>query len=138
MTSTSRKQMHARLACMMGGRAAEEVIYGIDEVSSGASSDFKQATRLAYNMVTRFGMSNKVGVVATDELEHMSDEQKRLVDTEVKEILTNAYNNAKTILSTRKQELDRVAVALLEFETLSGEEIKQVAQGKALDKRIFS
>lgn len=138
VTSTSRKQMLARLACMMGGRAAEEVIYGADEVSSGASSDFKQATRLAYNMVTRFGMSNKVGMVATDELEHMSDEQKRLVDTEVKEILQNAYNNAKGLLTTRKSELDRVAQALLEFETLSGDEIKQVAQGKTLDKRIFS
>jgi len=138
VTSTTRKQMLARLACMMGGRAAEEVIFGVDEVTSGASSDFKQATRLAYNMVTRFGMSNKVGMVATDELEHMSDEQKRLVDSEVKEIVQTAYNQAKALLTQRKSELDRVAIALLEYETLSGEEIKQVANGKPLDKRIFS
>lgn len=83
-------------------------------------------------------MSKKVGMLSTDELERMSDDQRQLVDMEVKEILQSAYNHAKTLLTTRRDELDKVAGALLEFETLSGEEIKLVAQGKKLDKRIFS
>jgi len=136
MVSFSRKQMLAKLSCMMGGRAAEEVIFGEQDVTSGASSDFKQATRLAYNMVTRWGMSSKVGNIYHEELEKMSDEQRKLVDEEVSDLLQKAYINAKDLLKRHEQELHRLASALLDFETLSAEEIKQVISGHKLNKKL--
>jgi len=132
--SVSRKQMMATLAVCMGGRAAEEFIYGQDEVTSGASSDFKKATGLAYNMVAKWGMSDKVGKTHFEK-EKMSDDQKRVIDSEVKELLNHSYNNAMNVLKTHQEALHRVANALLENETLSAEEIKLVAEGKPILKK---
>eukprot|EP01117_Protostelium_nocturnum_P014960 TRINITY_DN5753_c0_g1_i1.p1 TRINITY_DN5753_c0_g1~~TRINITY_DN5753_c0_g1_i1.p1 ORF type:complete len:702 (-),score=233.24 TRINITY_DN5753_c0_g1_i1:62-2167(-) len=131
--SVSRKEMHAKLACMMGGRAAEEVVYGHSEVSSGASSDFKQATQLARSMVTLWGMSDEVGLISLD-YEKTSGNQRAMIDGEVKKILQDAYELAKKLLTDRRKELDRVADALLELETLSAEEIKDVANGKKVQR----
>ncbi|PRP84821.1 hypothetical protein PROFUN_07475 [Planoprotostelium fungivorum] len=133
--SVSRKDMKATLACIMGGRAAEEIVYGHDEVSSGASSDFKKATQLAHNMVTKWGMSDKIGMMYID-IDKISDEEKKTVDAEVKIILQEAYENARSLLTTHRTELDRIAEALVEMETLSGEELKKVAKGERV-KRPF-
>ncbi|KAM7493430.1 hypothetical protein LguiB_028039 [Lonicera macranthoides] len=126
-TSVSRKQMLARLDVCMGGRVAEELIFGESEVTSGASSDLQKATELARAMVTKYGMSKQVGVVThnyDDNGKSMSTETRLLIEQEVRELLERAYNNAKTILTVHHKELHVLANALLEHETLSGSQIK--------------
>ncbi|KAF8783593.1 hypothetical protein HU200_000533 [Digitaria exilis] len=125
--SVSRKQILARLDVCMGGRVAEELIFGDREVTSGASSDLKQATRLARAMVTKYGMSERVGLVSySDDNNSMSAQTRGMIDKEVKDILDRAYNNAKTILTKHDKELHALANALLEQETLSGAQIKKL------------
>ncbi|XP_026451961.1 ATP-dependent zinc metalloprotease FTSH 4, mitochondrial-like [Papaver somniferum] len=122
-TGASRKHLLAKLDVLMGGRVAEEVTFGENEINSGASSDLQRATSLARAMVTKYGMSKAVGLVA-DEYDNgrssMSVETKR----EVRDLLDRAYSNAKTILTTHHNELHALANALLEKETLTGTEIK--------------
>ncbi|GFP90125.1 ATP-dependent zinc metalloprotease ftsh 5 mitochondrial [Phtheirospermum japonicum] len=126
-TSVSRKQMLARLDVCMGGRVAEELIFGEGEVTSGASSDLQQATSLARDMVTKYGMSKEVGVVAhnyEDNGKSMSAETRLVIEREVRGFLERAYDNAKTILTANSKELHALAGALLEQETLTGSQIK--------------
>ncbi|RWR72581.1 Peptidase M41 [Cinnamomum micranthum f. kanehirae] len=128
-TSVSRKQMLARLDVCMGGRVAEELIFGENDVTSGASSDLQQATSLARAMVTKYGMSELVGFVShnyDDNGKSMSTETRLLIEKEVRQFLERAYNNAKTILTIHSKELHALANALLEQETLSGSQIKSL------------
>lgn len=129
-TSMTRKQMLARLDICMGGRVAEELVYGEQNVTSGASSDIQQATNLAKAMVTRYGFSSKVGVVFIDEKAKHSGETQSFIDDEVRELLTNSYARAKAVLEGHRKELDFIAQGLMEYESLSGHEIVEISQGR--------
>lgn len=129
-TSMSRKQMLARLDVCMGGRVAEELIYGAENVTSGASSDIQQATRLARAMVTKYGLSDKVGIMFIDEKLPLSSAAQEDVDREVRSLLVNSYSRAKQILQTNAKELEIIANGLLEYESLSGSELVDLMKGK--------
>ncbi len=128
MTSMSRQQMLAKLDVCMGGRAAEELIFGADHVTSGAESDFSQATQLAEAMVTRYGMSEKLGKVSYDK-QSESPETRARIEAEVKQLLDDSYTRAKKLLVTKQKELHNLAGALLEYETLTGDQVRLAAQG---------
>ena len=135
------QQMVSRLAIMMGGRVAEEIIFGKENVTSGASSDIEQATRLARAMVTRWGFSEELGVVAygenQDEVflghsvarqQNVSESTAQVIDREVRRLVTEGWDEAKRVLTTRLEDLHTLAKALLEFETLSGDEIRDLLE----------
>ncbi|CAI7921354.1 unnamed protein product [Closterium sp. NIES-53] len=129
--SVSRTQMLARLDVCMGGRVAEELVFGPGEVTSGASSDIVQATRLAREMVTKYGMSEAVGVVAhdyEDDGRSMSTETRLTIEREVRALLQRAHDNARAILVKHEAELHALAGALLERETLTGAQVKAVLE----------
>lgn len=128
MTSMSKAQMIAKLDVCMGGRAAEEVMFGSEQVTSGASSDFQQATSLAEAMVTQYGMSEKLGRV-TYEKERESAETRALIESEVRWLLEQAYSRALRVIKDHMTELHRLAEALLRHETLTGDEVKLAVQG---------
>ena len=133
--SQSRQEMIARMAMAMGGRAAEELHFGYDKVSSGASSDIEQVTRIATAMVTEWGLSDAVGPIAyknTDQQSFhpgigrgssISPETASLIESEIKRIITEAHETATKILKKKKKNWVTLAEALLEYETLSGDEI---------------
>ena len=138
------QQMTSRLAIMMGGRVAEELIFGKENITSGASSDIKAATDLARNMVTRWGYSDALGTVAygdnQDEVflghsvartQNVSEETARLIDSEVKRLVQFGLDEARRILTEKIEDLHTLGKALLEYETLSGEEIAGVLKGVA-------
>ncbi|MDB5431122.1 MAG: cell division protein FtsH, partial [Caulobacter sp.] len=140
--SLSYKQMTSRLAIMMAGRVAEELIFGKENITAGASSDIKAATDLARNMVTRWGYSEALGTVAygdnQDEVflghsvartQNVSEETSRTIDAEVKVLVKGGQDEARRILTERLEDLHTVAKGLLEYETLSGEEIGNLLKG---------
>jgi cell division protease FtsH len=140
--SMSYKYMISRLAIMMGGRVAEEIKFGKENITSGAASDIDQATKLARAMVTRWGFSDKLGQVAYGEnqeevflghsvarQQNVSEETAQIIDAEVRRLIDDAYTEARSILTKKKQEWVTLAEGLLEYETLSGEEIKQLIAG---------
>jgi ATP-dependent metalloprotease len=131
-TSISRQQMLARLDVCMGGRVAEELIFGEDNVTSGASSDIHQATNLARAMVMKFGLSHKVGIQYIDDKQHLSPAQHEEIDSEVKRLLQEAYQRAKNVLDNNSKELHLLATGLLEYESLSGEEVVHLIDGKKI------
>jgi len=123
------QNFRSRMAMAMGGRAAEELIFGKDKVTSGASSDFQQATRTAQVMVTRLGMGgDDIGkVVYTPEtLRDASPETKNMMHAEIKRLVDQAYSEATQLLEIHHEELELLAKALLEYETLTLDEIKKV------------
>lgn len=145
--SYTRAQMLSRLAILMGGRVAEEIKFGYDAVTSGASSDINAATDLARAMVTEWGMSDALGPIRYSENsnevflgrsvtqnQNMSEETARLVDAEIKRLVTGGYEEAKKILQQHQKDWETLAQALMEYETLTGEEIKDVLAGKQIDK----
>jgi cell division protease FtsH len=140
--SMSYEQMTSRLAILMGGRVAEELIFGKDKVTSGASSDIEQATRLARAMVTKWGYSEQLGVVSYGEnqdevflghsvsrTQNVSEDTAKIIDAEVKRLSQAGYNEAKSILTNKLDSLHTLAKALIEYETLSGDEIIAVLKG---------
>jgi cell division protease FtsH len=145
--SYHRDKMYANLAVAMGGRVAEEVIFGYNKVSSGASSDIQYATKLARDMVTRWGMSDELGPLMYSEGEEevflgysrqqnmsMSNETAQAIDKEIRRIVDSGYDRAKLLLTDHRDELETLAMALLEYETLSGDEIKTILAGGTVDR----
>jgi cell division protease FtsH len=139
----SREQMTSRLAIMMGGRVAEELVFGTDKVTSGAASDIEQATKLARMMVTRWGLSPELGTVAYGEnqeevflgysvarQQNISEETSRKIDAEIRRLVEAGYAEAEQILTDKRPDLEILAKGLLEFETLTGDEIKDLLAGK--------
>lgn len=139
--SWNHQQMISRLAIMMGGRVAEELIFGKMNITSGASSDIQQATKLARAMVTQWGFSEKLGVVAYAEnqeevfLGHsvartrtISGETAKIIDAEVRRIVEEGHSEARRILTEKAEDHEKLSQALLEYETLSGEEIKDLLE----------
>src|SRR6185437_12951821 len=133
----------SRLAIMMGGRVAEELVFGRDKVTSGAASDIEQATKLARMMVTRWGLSQELGTVAygenQDEVflgyqvsrqQNISEETSRKIDGEIRRLVEAGYAEANQILTEKRGDLETLARGLLEFETLTGDEIKDLLAGK--------
>ena len=142
--SITRAKMKDDIAVAMGGRIAEELIFGHDMVTSGASSDIEQATRLARAMVTRWGMSDELGPLAYGENEeevflghsvarqqNMSPDTQKKIDAEIRKIVDENYKRAEVILRENENDLHTLAQGLLEYETLSGQEIKDLLAGTA-------
>lgn len=145
--SYSRAKMHSRLIIAMGGRVAEELKFGYDAVTSGASGDIQMATNLARSMVTEWGMSDKLGPIlyaensgevflgkSVTKSQNMSEETAQLVDEEIKSFIMTAYEKAKEILTKHRKDWEKLAEALIEYETLTGDEIKDLLAGKEIDK----
>ena len=141
--SMSLEQMTSRLAIMMGGRVAEELVFGREKVTSGAASDIEQATRLARMMVTRWGLSEELGTVSYGEnqdevflgmsvsrTQNASEATVQKIDSEIRRLVEEGYNAATKILTERRADLEALAKGLLEFETLSGDEIIDLLKGK--------
>uniref|UniRef100_UPI0038BAD668 ATP-dependent zinc metalloprotease FtsH n=1 Tax=Novosphingobium sp. TaxID=1874826 RepID=UPI0038BAD668 len=144
--SYHRDKMHANLSVSMGGRVAEEIIFGHDKVSSGASSDIQYATSLARSMVTKWGMSDKLGPLMYEESQDgylgmgstqrtmMSSETNKLIDSEIRGLVEGAHARATDILKTHEEKLHLLAQALLEYETLTGDEIKTLLEDGTIDR----
>jgi cell division protease FtsH len=141
--SQTYEQLTAMLAMAMGGRVAEELTFGHDKVTSGAASDIQQCTRVARAMVTQLGFSDKLGTVAYAEPQQeqflgysmgrqqtLSEATQQTIDAEVRRLVQEAYDTATRILTEKRSDLEILANGLLEFETLSGEEIIGLLNGK--------
>ncbi len=141
--SMSLEQMTSRLAIMMGGRVAEELVFGREKVTSGAASDIEQATRLARMMVTRWGLSEELGTVSYGEnqdevflgmsvsrTQNASEATVQKIDSEIRRLVEEGYNQATKILTEKRSDLEALAKGLLEYETLSGDEIQDLLKGK--------
>ncbi|MBN8521934.1 MAG: ATP-dependent zinc metalloprotease FtsH [Alphaproteobacteria bacterium] len=143
--SMSKAKLKADLAVAMGGRIAEEIIFGAEKVTTGASSDIRMATDIARRMVTEWGMSDKLGPLrysgdqeevflghSVAQTKNMSDNTASIVDSEIRMIVENAYARAKDILNAQLDQLHTLAKALLEYEMLSGDEIKALLRGEPI------
>ncbi|XP_078790894.1 ATP-dependent zinc metalloprotease YME1L1 isoform X2 [Oryzias latipes] len=133
--SETRSQLLAQMDVSMGGRVAEEMIFGHENITTGASSDFDSATKIAKMMVTRFGMCEKLGVMTYTDMTEQSPETQAAVEQEVRILLKESYDRAKTLLKTHTKEHKNLADALLMYETLDAKEIQLVLEGKALETR---
>ena len=146
--SLARDKIYADLRVACGGRIAEDLIFGNDKITTGASSDIRMATDMARRMVTEWGMSDKLGFLAysADEQEvflgrsvsqqkNMADATASIIDNEVRRIVDEAYDAATKILKKHNVELERLAEGLLEYETLDGEEIKIIVEGGTLVRK---
>jgi cell division protease FtsH len=147
--SITRQQLEAMLVMTYGGRTAEELVFGYDRVTTGASSDIQKATTIARRYVTQWGLSDAIGPILVGdneqelflgrEIQHrreVSEQTAQLVDAEVKRVITKAYDRAKAVLSENLDLLHTLASALLERETLTAEDIKMIARGESLPPRM--
>jgi cell division protease FtsH len=147
--SKSKSKLLSELTMAMGGRAAEEVIFGPDKVSNGAAGDIKMATDQVRRMITEWGMSDKLGMISygdnsqevflghsVTQTKNVSEETAREIDREIKDFIDNAYNKARRILTENLEDLHRLARGLLEHETLSGEEIRTVLRGEPVIRKV--
>ncbi len=147
--SVSRVKLEADLSVAAGGRIAEEMIFGHDKVTTGASSDIEQATRIAKRMVIEWGMSDKLGFLSyekensegvffghsTDATANISAKTAQVIDEEIRAIVDRTFARAKKILEENADALEVLAQGLLEHETLSGEEIRKILEGQKIEKK---
>jgi cell division protease FtsH len=144
--SISRLQLDSQLASLFGGRVAEELVYGADHVTTGASNDIERATAIARNMVTKWGLTEKLGPLTYSEDEdevflgrsvtqhkHVSDDTARLIDEEVRVIIDAAHTRAKGLLEEHSEQLHLMADALIKYETIDGKQIDQIMEGHEPD-----
>ncbi|MDR2777470.1 MAG: ATP-dependent zinc metalloprotease FtsH [Rickettsiales bacterium] len=145
LTATTKARMIDDITIAMGGRAAEEIVFGADSVTAGAASDIRGATHMAKEMVVRFGMSNSIGPVYMARkldrdnnysLEASSDETLRTIDQEIKSIIMGCKKAAEEIIVKNRENLVIIAEALLKYETLTGQEIRDLIEGKVIRKDI--
>ncbi len=142
--SYSKLRLKCQLAALFGGRCAEEIIFGSDAVTTGASNDIERATEIARNMVTKWGLSDELGPLTYGEEQgevflgrsmtqrgQVSDETNRKIDLEIRKLIDEAYNTAKKILKDQDKKLHIMADALVLYETIDAEQIKEIMQGKA-------
>ncbi len=143
--SQTRQMLTSKIAMAMGGRVAEELVFGDEQVTNGAASDIQQVTRIARAMVTQFGMSDELGAIDyANERESflgvqqgassISPETQQKIDAEVRRLVDDGYKRAREILTERRDDLERLAKGLLEYETLTGDEIRQVLAGETIDR----
>ncbi|KAH9896401.1 peptidase family M41-domain-containing protein [Xylariomycetidae sp. FL2044] len=129
----------ANIDVSLGGKSAEEIVYGVDHVTSGASSDLESATRIAFHIVARLGMSQKLGnMTYGKDYDKLSSETRAAVEAEVQRTLQESYERARQMLLDHRKELDLLAQALIKYETLSREEVEKVIRGEDLPNRIAS
>ena len=137
--SMTLQEVRANLAIDLAGRAAEEVFFGKDKITTGAASDIEMATNIARRSITMAGLSDKIGLVAINQantfgqkiaLENASEKTAEIVDGEIRAWIDNAYKDAKNLVSKNKATVEKLAKALLDRETLSGEEIREIVLGK--------
>jgi cell division protease FtsH len=146
--NASKKWCEARLAMTFGGRIAEQLIYGEDHLNTGASNDIMQATNMAKKMVTEWGMSDKLGPLLYGEgqqevflgmqmgrQQNMSEATARLIDEEVRRIVVQGENLARDVLTANRDKLEAVTQALMEFETISGDEVMAVMRGDKIIRK---
>jgi cell division protease FtsH len=142
--SYSKKFLESQLCSLFGGRIAEELIFGPESVTTGASNDIQRATSIARSMVTKWGLSEKLGPLTYDEEEgevflghsvtkhkEISDETARLIDSEIKDIIDRTYGKAEDILKTNLEKLHLMAEALIKYETLDTHQIDDIMEGKS-------
>jgi ATP-dependent metalloprotease len=133
----TRQQFVRQLQVAMGGKMAEEIVFGAENVGAGASGDIQSATETAYKMVTSFGFSDLLGNVDfKSNYDMVAPETKRLIDNEVRRLIDEAKSSAKELLESKRTELDRLANALVQYETLDKEEILKVIKGEKIVGRI--
>lgn len=138
----TKSQMLAQLDTLMGGRVAEELVFGIEKITSGASSDLKQATAIATQMVKVWGMSDRVGIRTFEDdknslivVSELSSSTTEAIDSEIKRILSESYERAKNILKTHSKEHKSIAEALLKFETLDATDVKELLSDSNLTRK---
>jgi cell division protease FtsH len=144
--SISKLQLESQLASLFGGRVAEEIIFGSEHVTTGASNDIERATSIARNMTTKWGLTDKLGPLTYSEDEdevflgrsvtqhkHVSDVTARLIDEEVRRIVEAAHKTAEDILTSNEQILHLMAEALIKYETIDGDQIDQIMAGEEPD-----
>ena len=141
--SHNKTELEGRLASLYGGRVAEEIIFGVEKVTTGASNDIQRATALARNMVTKYGLTDELGPMTYGEDDeevflgrsvtqhkNVSDETARKIDLAVRGLIDSAYSKARTILQTNLDKLHAMAETLLEYETIDGEQINAIMEGR--------
>jgi cell division protease FtsH len=144
--SISRKQLDSQLASLFGGRVAEEIIFGVENVTTGASNDIERATQIARNMVTRWGLTDALGPLAYAEDEdevflgrsvtqhkHVSDETALKIDMEIRHIVEIAHKTATDLIQANRDKLEVMTEALMKYETIDTKQIDQIMEGKIPD-----
>ena len=146
--SQSRIELESRLASLFGGRVAEEIVFGKENITTGAGHDIQQATKIARAMVTEYGFSDRLGRLRYSENEeevflgraitqskHISDKTAQLIDEEVRAFIDAAEERARTILTEHRDELEVIAQGLLEYETLTGKEVHALLKGEKIKRK---